>query len=337
MRGIHSGSTGLQLATLCYSPGITERRAASVSDQTRRLNLNLLPILDALLECRSVTRAGERFNLTQPAASAALAKLREAFGDELLVLVGREMKLTSKAERIREPVRQLLGLLEAAFDSTDSKPESWAGEFIIATADYVAMLMLPGLIERTERETPKLAIRVTNITRSSVINLRGDDIDMIIAPPQIIDDTALMSRRLFGDRFVVLYSRDRPPSDASLAEYMKHGHIATVIDAPQISGHQPRSHFSEELDSLRTTQRNLAVLPYYSLLPQLVAGTSRMAIVQERLAKLFAQFLPVDYTDLPANVPPLDLHMFWSPRFNDDPRHVWVRNAIFEVCSAFRP
>lgn len=305
-------------------------------DQARRLNLNLLPILDALLECRSVTRAGERFDLTQPAASAALAKLREAFGDELLVPVGREMKLTSKAESIREPVRQLLGLLETAFESTDSRPESWSGEFIIATADYVATLVLPPLLERTERATPRLSIRVTNITRSSMINLRGDDIDMIIAPPQIIDDPTLMSRRLFGDRFVVLYSRDAPPSDASLAEYLKRGHIATVIDAPHIIGHQPRSHFSEELDTLRSTQRNLAVLPYYSLLPLLVSGTGRMALVQERLAKLFAQFLPVAYTDPPASIPPLDLHMFWSPRFNEDPRHSWLRDTLFEVCAAFR-
>ena len=198
-----------------------------MSDQPRRLNLNLLPILDALLECRSVTRAGERFDLTQPAASAALAKLREAFGDELLVPVGREMKLTSKAERIREPVRQLLGLLQAAFESADADPGNWAGEFIVATADYVAMLVLPGLLEKTELVTPKLTIRVTNITRSSVSNLRSDDIEMIIAPPQIVDDPTLMSRRLFGDRFVVLYSKDHPPSDSTLAEYMKRGHIAT--------------------------------------------------------------------------------------------------------------
>lgn len=306
-----------------------------MSAHNRRLNLNLLPILDALLECRSVTRAGERFDLTQPAASAALARLREAFGDELLVPVGREMKLTSKAERIREPVRQLLGLLESAFDAGDANPENWAGEFIIATADYVAMLLVPGLIGKTELATPKLTVRVTNITRSSVSNLRGDDIDMIIAPPQIVDDPALMSRKLFSDRFVVLYSKHLPPTETTLAEYMKHGHIATVIDAPQISG-QPRSFFSEQLDTLRSTQRNLAVLPYYSLLPLLVAGTNRLALVQERLAKLLANQLPVAYVEPPVAIPPLDLHMFWSPKFNGDPRHVWMRNTIFDVCAAYR-
>ena len=107
------------------------------------------------------------------------------------------------------------------------------------------------------------------------------------------------------------------------------------MDAPHIGG-PPRSHFSEEIDSLRSTQRNLAVLPYYSLLPLLVSGTSRMALVQERLAKLLARFLPVECVAPPVEIPPLDLHMFWSPKFNDDPRHLWVRNTIFDVCSPYR-
>lgn len=306
-----------------------------MSEQTRRFNLNLLPILDALLECRSVTRAGERFNLTQPAASAALAKLRAAFGDELLVPVGRDMRLTPKAERIRDPVRQLLGLLETAFETNDLDPAAWSGEFIMATADAVAVLLLPKLIDKLDAVAPKLTVRVTNITRSSVNHLRNEEIDMIIAPPQIIDDAALMSRRLYRDRFVLLHSKDHPPSQGTMEEYMSRGHIATVIDAPQIGG-MPRSFFSPELDTLRSTQRNLAVLPYYSLLPLLVAGTTRLALVQERLAKRFMEFLPVAYADPPAPLPALDLHMFWSPKYNDDARHVWMRNSIFDMCEEHR-
>ena len=302
----------------------------------RRLNMNLLPMLDALLEHRSVTRAGEHFNLTQSAASRTLATLRKAFGDELLVLVGREMKLTAKAELMREPVRQLLKLLEAAFEPAQSRPDSWIGDFIIATADYVATLLLPALVDETKRATPGLSIRITNITRNSAADLRSDAIDMIIAPPQIIDGGTLMSRRLFSDRFVVLYSRHMPPSSQSIEEYMKRSHVATVVDAAHLTDHQPRSHFSEALDNLRSAQRNVAVLPYYSLLPLCISGTEHLALVQERLARRFAQILPVAYMDPPIAIPPLDLHMFWSPRFNEDLRHVWMRNALVEACAALR-
>ncbi|MFC4307665.1 LysR substrate-binding domain-containing protein [Steroidobacter flavus] len=307
-----------------------------MNEHLRRFNLNLLPILDALLDTRNVTRAGERFDLTQPAASAALAKLRAAFGDELLVPVGRDLRLTPKAERIREPVRQLLELLETAFQSNDLDPAGWSGEFIMATADAVAALVLPSLIDKLDKVAPGLTLRVTNITRSSVSNLRSEDIDMIVAPPQIIDDAALMSRRLFSDRFVVVHSKDHPPPPQhELSEYMKRGHIATVIDAPHIGG-PPRSYFSAEIDQLRSTQRNVAVVPYYSLLPLLVSGTSRLALVQERLAKRLMEFLPVSYVDPPSPLPPLDLHMFWSPKYNDDPRHVWLRNSVFEACEPYR-
>lgn len=306
-----------------------------MSDPSRRFNLNLLPILDALLECRSVTRAGERFDLTQPAASAALAKLRAAFADELLVPVGRDMKLTPKAERMREPVRQLLELLETTFETNDQEPESWSGELIIATADAVVVQLLPALIQKLAGTSLRMTVRATNITRASVANLRNEEIDMIIAPPQIVDDEALMSRRLYSDRFVVLHSRDHPPTDNSLAEYLKRGHIATVIDSPQIGG-VPRSYFSSELDALRTTQRNLAVVPYYSLLPLLVSQTPWMTLVQERLAQRFVQLLPLAYTDPPISLPPLHLHMFWSPKFNDDPRHIWLRNAIYEISEQYR-
>lgn len=306
-----------------------------MTDQNRRFNLNLLRILNAMLECRNVTRAGERFNLTQPAASAALARLREAFGDELLVQVGREMKLTPKAERMRDPVKQLLALLETTMESPDVDPRTWSGEFIIATADYAAMLILPRLFQQLDAAAPKISVRITNISRTSASNLRSDDIDMIIAPPQIIDDSTLMSRRLFGDRFVCIHRRDAAPADASIETYMQRTHISTVIDAPQIGG-QPKSFFSQEIDSLRCTQHNVGVLPYYTLLPMLVSGGAYTALVQERLAKLFAEYLPIEYTDPPVPLPPLELHMLWSPRFNDDPRHRWMRDTIFEVCSPYR-
>lgn len=287
-------------------------------------------MLEALLEYRSVTRAGEKFGLTQPAASAALAKLREAFADELLVPMGREMKLTPKAERIREPVRQLLALLETTLKFADTDPANWSGEFVLATADVGALLLLPDLIQKLRDTESRLTIRTTNINRASVSNLRNEEIDIIVAPPQIIDDDTLMSRRLFGDRFVVVYSRKHPPADHSLAEYMKRWHIASVIDSPRIGG-VPRSFFNPELDTLRATQHNLAVVPYYSLLPLLISDTPWVTLLQESVARRFAKLLPIDYIDPPIELPPINLHMFWSPKYNGDPRHTWLREALVEV------
>lgn len=310
------------------------RHKRHTADSPQDLNLNLLPVLDALLKHRNVTRAGALFNLTQPASSAALARLRAAFDDELLVPVGREMRLTPKADRIRAPVSRLLELLEATLRAEEVDPRTWSGEFIIATADAVAALVLPRLVDRIDAAAPRLTLRVTNITRSSVTHLCDEDIDLIIAPPQIIDSSTLMSRDLFSDRFVVVHAKDQRPSVSSLEEYLSYGHITTVIDAPHLDG-PFRGPSSTEIDWLRDAQRNVAIVPYYSLLPLLIEGTTRLALLQERLVQQLMTFLPIGFVEPPRPLP-VHLQMFWNPRYDEDPKHTWLREAIFSACDVYR-
>jgi len=297
----------------------------------RRFNLNLLPVLEALLECRNVTRAGERLGLSQPATSAALSKLREAFKDDLLVMVGREMKLTPKAERLGEPLRQLLALLEVTFEPEDFNPSQWAGEFIIATADYVSLMVLPELLKRVEAEAPKLTIRITAVNRGSVAGLRSDEIDLIIAPPQVVGDPTLMTRSLFADRFVCAYWREegKAPPVITPESYLERRHVTTSMD-PILPG-SLRSNFAKEIDALRSSQRNLATLPNYSLLPFLLLGTPHFGLLQERLVKMMQAYLPIDYVEPPTEIPPIEVGMIWNPRVNHDPAHIWVRQTLADI------
>ena len=92
-----------------------------------------------------------------------------------------------------------------------------------------------------------------------------------------------------ADRFVVVHSKDHPPPEHELTEYMKRGHIATVIDAPH-NGGPPRSYFSPEIDQLRSTQRNVAIVPYYSLLPLLVITNPESQPVTVRLVDLSTEY-----------------------------------------------
>lgn len=297
----------------------------------RQFNLNLLPVLDALLECRSVTKAGAKLNLSQPASSAALSKLRHIFSDELLVLVGREMQLTPKAERLREPLRQLLDLLDVAFEIEPFSPERWEGEFIIATADYASIVLLPLLLDRLEQEAPRLTVRLANVTRGSVANLRADEIDMIIGPPELYGDNSLMIRNLLTDQFVCVYWRGGAArrEEISMEEYLAARHVTTIIDP--IKQNINQNGFDKTLDSLRSTQRNSATLPYYAALPFLLADTDRFALVQERLARHMKRFLPIDYVSPPVHIPSISVAMMWSPRVNHDPAHMWIRKTLSEI------
>src|SRR5882672_6931135 len=125
------------------------------------LNLNLLPVLDALLAERSVSRAGTRLGLSQPAVSNALAQLRELLGDPLLVRKGAGMAPTERALALAGPLRAALLALEQGLEPAATfDPAKTERDFTIMTNDFVAFAMLPRLLPRLEREAPGVRLQV---------------------------------------------------------------------------------------------------------------------------------------------------------------------------------
>src|SRR5215471_14792467 len=117
------------------------------------LNLNLLPVLDALLAERNVSRAGARLGLSQPAVSNALAQLRAILGDPLLVRGPRGMVPTERALALAGPLRGALAALERGLDPPRAFDAATAERsFTIVTSDFVAFVMLPRLLARLSRE-----------------------------------------------------------------------------------------------------------------------------------------------------------------------------------------
>lgn len=299
----------------------------------RRINLNLLPVLQALLECKSVTRAGEQLALSQPATSSALRRLRRIFGDELLVLVGREMHLTPKAERLIEPLRILLLQLEETISPDTFDPLDWNGEFVIASADYFTLTILPDLIKVLEVEAPKLSVRVTSLEKDTKSRLSSDLVDLIVAPKNVMSEPNFMTRHLLDDEFVCIYCANRKvkPNTSDLDAYMGEKHLTTVLDYINLSSHS--LNWSGSLDQLRETQDSGAYVPYYAVLPHLVVQTNYLAIIQKRLALKMQEQLPIEIGNLPVELDKLSFNMHWSPQMQGDLAHSWMRTIISRVCS----
>ena len=299
----------------------------------RDINLNLFPILKVLLEMRSVSKAADRLGLTQAAVSNALSKLRRLFNDDLLTMVGREMKLTPRAEQLVQVVDHFHDVVDTALSEVEFQPNEWTGEFVIATTDTVTALLLPKLVDTLSAHAPGVVLKWANIARSSVLELRNDVVDLIIAPPLILGDDTLVSRHLYRDRFVCIYDAKSRTSDGPLTldEYMSRKHIATDLFSPDIPEFQ--NDFSEALFNLRNEQDNIAIVPYYAILPLLVANTDYVALSQERLAnKLFKPF-NLSFSPPPIKIPDIELAMLWSPRRQADPTHKWMRDAIVSACA----
>ena len=177
----------------------------------RSVDLNLLVVLDALLNERNVSRAGERIGLSQPAMSAALARLREIFGDPLLVRVGRELALTHNAEELIVPLREALDRIEitlrqkARFD-----PRVDLRTFSISASDYAVFVLLAPFVRAVASEAPNVTIHLLPRSRDATRVLQANQADLVIEPSELIGKSEFPSSPLMSDRWLCAIDADNP-------------------------------------------------------------------------------------------------------------------------------
>src|SRR5215471_17050054 len=155
----------------------------------RRLDLNLLLALDVLLAERSVTRAAAKLNVTQPAMSGSLARLRDYFEDALIVQVGRTMELTPLAEALVAPVRDIMTRIDAAI-STDPQfdPSTSKRRFSITASDYVLRVLLLDVMREVRKHAPSMTFDIHTTTPRGGAELESGELDMMIIPETMVLD-----------------------------------------------------------------------------------------------------------------------------------------------------
>jgi LysR family transcriptional regulator, nod-box dependent transcriptional activator len=290
----------------------------------QNFDLNLLVALDALLSERSVTNAGRRVHLSQSAMSGALARLRQAFDDELLVAGRGGMTLTPVAEKLVEPVAAILRQVHDTLSTAiQFDPSSSSRLFTIAASDYAVMVFLADFLREMSREAPQVRITIVPM-REGMEQLDNPTVDLLILPKAHVTATRAFEP-LFTDVFTAIVARDhsRVGTAVTMDDYRTFGHV-TVSFADD----RPLS-----LDLISAADAGLqrrveVVASSYLSLPALVVGTERIATIQRRLALRLAAVHPIKVVPLPVEFPPLEEVMLWHPRFERDPGHVWFRNGL---------
>jgi DNA-binding transcriptional LysR family regulator len=286
------------------------------------IDLNLLAVLGALLEHRNVTRAGERLSLSQPTMSGALARLRQHFGDELLVRSGREYQLTPLASGLLPVVREALGQVErtlsvpAGFDPATSRRR-----FSIAISAQ-SILALSGLLRCVHELAPGVRLDTWPITTTLMeadTSLLGYDV--LIGPEGF---------RAGGDPEVLL--RDRVVYVADPANPRLTGGRLTAADLaalPHAAGRLPQAALvTAALGRLGVTPRVVASTGGWLPLPFLVAGTDMVAAVPERLARRVSGAAGVTIAEAPFGTVELVEAAWWHPMHATDPALTWLRRII---------
>lgn len=298
-------------------------------ESLRRLDLNLLPVLAALLETRSVTRASARLHMSQPAVSHALARLRRALPDPLFVRGTRGLEPTAWCLALAPTLRHLMGeLAEALIPPAAWDPATAQRSFTLATTDYLALLLLPSLLEDVRQHAPgvDLALRLVSQDVPEVHGLDDGSVDLalILRPPERV---GLRMQRLFHDRFVCLARRDHPliGRRLTLERYLELSHL---LISPQ--GHGPG--FVDIALAQRGLSRRVALrMPYFIVAAPILARTDLLLTLPERVAREVAEHYPLQKLAPPLELPSFAMHQIWHERNHHNPAHRWLRERIFTL------
>ena len=197
------------------------------------LDLNLLIALDALLTERNVSVAARKVFLSQSAMSGALARLREHFGDELLVPLGRKMVLTSAAELLAEPLRQLVLQIEVTVGTSlrfDASTSTRA--FVVHASDYVTEVVLSRVVPMVAQEAPGVVLEIVPPSNDPAGALESGDVDLLITPDSYASGHH-PTELLYEEQHVVVGWRENPALAVPLTvdTFFSLGHVVTRFAA----------------------------------------------------------------------------------------------------------
>lgn len=294
------------------------------------LDLNLLVALEALLRLESVTEAAREVGLSQSAMSHALGRLRDQFGDELLIRSGRKMVPTARAEQLFEPLQEALASLKQAIsDPTPFEPAQAEEEFWIATNDYALFTLLPPLIKRLQLKAPRIDLRVRELGRGPLAErlARGEiDLALTVGLPEHVPDT-LYRRDLFQLELVSLVRRGNPfvedELDLDIFCELPHILVSPLGDS--------QGAVDTKLAELGRSRRVAIVVPHFMVAPHLVAATDMILTTAKSVAESFAQFLPIRVVEPPLELVRGTISLVWHPRTHREASHKWLRKQIEKV------
>lgn len=308
------------------------RRAAQLAG----LDLNLILVLRELLRERNVTRAAERVGVTQPAVSAALARLRRHFDDELLVRVNRGYVLSPLAMQLQRQVEEICAASERLFATgAGFDPATTRREFTLIMADYTVDILGSELSQLFEQTAPNACLRIRQVRESLALEMPDliRLVDGIVAPERSQGLSPMRSVELFRDEWVCVTSADNGlPACGSLTfEDLEDASWVVPFYRNQNSPLAPP--VIRQLSSLGIRPHVAIGVESYLAVPRLVAGTSRVALMQRRLAELFASQLSLRVWPCPGDPEPIVEVLWWHKDLDADPGHAWLRGALTELAS----
>jgi len=296
-------------------------------------DLNLLVVFDAVMQERNLTRAGRRLGMSQPAVSHALARLRHALKDELLVRTPEGMGPTPRAERMLGPVRAALQELQVTLEADEFDAVNSAREFTIAANNYAARAVIPALVHKVAQLAPSVVLDVRPIGLVDVLDQIDDGVVGLALSTLVEGGDRFKCVGLLEDEYAVILSNDHP--DASSAELSLERFSALPHVSITSSGDDAR--FVDDALAEHGLVRSISMkLPLHSLVSALI-GSQAVAVVPRRVAADLAAQCPLTIRALPFTSPSISLAMIWHRRLDNHSAHRWLRSTLRSSVTRIHP
>lgn len=297
------------------------------------IDLNLLVLLDQILELGSLSRAAEKLDISQPAASRMLARLRRSLGDPLLIPSGRRTILSQRAEAMREPLREWMQQAERLVRPPVFEPGSYRGTSRLYLLDYLSLVLLPQLVRRLQQQAPRLDLAVPPNLSDPLESLRRGELDLALGFfPEVGNE--FQQAALFEERFVCVTRRDHPALKKGKLSLENFCQLAHALITTSGSGLSP----VDEILRQRGLSRRVALrIPHFLAAPLVVAQTELVLTLPARVAEMMASRFPLQISPPPLPLRPFVISLVWHQRSQQDPAQIWLRDQFTELFAEGRP
>jgi DNA-binding transcriptional LysR family regulator len=306
--------------------------------KVNRIDLNLLVYLDALLRERNVTQAANQLNLSQPAMSNGLRRLRDLFNDPLLVRTSEGMTPTERALELEPIVREVLGKIDHAVQPRgDFEPAEAHRVFRIMASDYAESTLLPSVLGKLRTQAPGLTLDIMTPSDVSFLDVERGKVDMVInrfdSMPQSFHQI-----HLWNDSFTCVLSPNNPVlKDFTLENYLKANHVwvsktgmgvGVGVDPDDV---QRLGWVDLALNKLGKKRQIRVFTRHYQAAMTLAEQNDLIVTLPTRAAQLKLENPRVVLREPPLEIPPLELKMAWSPLLQHNPGNKWLRKLIADT------
>jgi DNA-binding transcriptional LysR family regulator len=294
-----------------------------------QVDLNLFVVLEAIYREGNLTRAGQQLNLTQPAISHALKRLRDLLQDPLFVRQGTHMEPTPFTRNIIEQVRQALQILEVNLSaSRNFIPENTRRNFHFSLWEYAEALLLPPLLQQLADAAPGMSITTSRVKRRDLeTELASGAVDLAIEIPMTVSDR-IRHKWLLNEPFVVMARQGHPAitNKLDLDTYLgqRHVQVSSRRHGPSLIDVELNRRGLRRQVFLRSQHNHTACM--------VVTKTDMLLTLPERHAELLnADSRSLRVYPFPLETPRLEAHLYWHESVENDPANRWLRKEIEKI------